>query len=553
MKKNITAAILLGLAAGLCPMNLTEAVQAVPEPGADIKAVQEAQKAAEQTKLDNQTVNPQLPEDHRLHFTMKEIRVEQPKEARFDQKKLDAIAKKAAGHDITVDDLDKMLEDLSSYTRRHGYPAAYAYVPEQKAKDGVLTVRIDLGRYDEIVVENHAGPRAEKRARRLINGIKPGDIVEEKSLETGLFNINEMNGVKAHGTLVPGRTEGTSSLHVQLEPGKKYGVTLYSDNFGSKSSGRYRYGVQADFMGLGNSNSRLTVGGMISNDHLHNYNIGYEMQVGHSGTRLGIRQSRMDYELGDLFSALEARGIANTTSLYGYTPIWKTVGSSLGVVYGLDYRRITDEMRKVGLSIKKHSYNAHAGLDGVWRSGKGTAVHGTLMGYFGHLSPDSEWGEVTTAAANTQGNFSKGTLDLTALQRLGNATDLLWKFQGQLAGRNLDSSEQMYLGGAHGVRAYQSGAGAGDQGVLSSLELHYRTPLPGLVLRTYLDVGTVRVAKDNSLGSSTLKGWGIGLTYTHPAHYFARLDYARRIGYEANTGKDGEAKGRLWFMVGKSW
>ena len=45
----------------------------------------------------------------------------------------------------------------------------------------------------------------------------------------------------------------------------------------------------------------------------------------------------------------------------------------------------------------------------------------------------------------------------------------------------------------------------------------------------------------------------LGLTYTHPDHYFARLDYARRIGYEANTGKDGEAKGRLWFMVGKSW
>ena len=32
MKKNITAAILMGLAAGLYPMNLTEAVQAGPEP-----------------------------------------------------------------------------------------------------------------------------------------------------------------------------------------------------------------------------------------------------------------------------------------------------------------------------------------------------------------------------------------------------------------------------------------------------------------------------------------------------------------------------------------
>ena len=77
--------------------------------------------------------------------------------------------------------------------------------------------------------------------------------------------------------------------------------------------------------------------------------------------------------------------------------------------------------------------------------------------------------------------------------------------------------------------------------------------MQGLTLSTYLDLGTVRVAKDGRSGSNTLKGWGLGVTYTHPDHYFARLDYARRIGYEADTGKDGEAKGRLWFMLGKSW
>ena len=553
MKKNITAAVLLGLAAGLYPMNFTEAVQAVPEPGQDIRPVQEEQKARETPKLDNQLGEAPTKAPEELRFTMREIRVEQPESKPFKQEKLDVIAAKGAGHEITVADLDKVLAELSAYARRHGYPASYAYVPEQKAVRGVLTVRMALGTYDEIVVENNASPRAEVRARRLIAGLKPGDVVEEKSLETGLFNINEMNGVSAHGTLVPGRKEGTSTLRVTLDKGKKAGVTLYSDNYGSRSSGRYRYGIQADFMGLGNANGRLTVGGMISNDHLHNYNIGYEMQVGHSGTRVGLSQSRMDYELGSLFEALGARGIADTTSLYGYTPLWRTVTSSLGLTYGVDYRRITDEMRSVGLRIKKHSISAHVGLDGLWRSGKGTAMQGTLMGYFGHLSPDSDWAEVTTQAGNTRGNFTKGTLNLTALQNLGHSTDLLWKFQSQLAGRNLDSSEQMYLGGAHGVRAYPSGAGAGDSGALTSFELRWHTPLKGLTLSTYLDAGTVRVTKDSTSGSSTLKGWGLGLTYTHPDHYFARLDYARRIGYEENTGKDGLSKGRIWFMVGKSW
>lgn len=551
MKKNLTAAVVLGLAAGIFPLGMGQAAPAIPAPNEDIKEVQQEQK--QPPELENRTGETQLPEGHHLHFTMKEIHVEQPEGQPFRQKKLDAIARKAAGHDITVEDLDKVLEELGAYARTHGYPAAYAYVPEQKAKGGILTVRMALGRLDEIILDNQADPRAEKRARRLMAGLKPGDVVEEKSLETALFNVNDMNGVNARGTLVPGREEGTSSLHVTLAPGKETGVTLYTDNYGSKSSGRYRYGVQADFMGLGHSNGRLTIGGMLSNKKLHNYNIGWEQQVGHSGTRLGISQSRMDYDLLAAFPGAEPKGVANTTSLYGYTPLWKTVTSSLGLDYGLVYRDITDEMRAFGIRADKHSFVGHVGLDGIWRSGKGTAVHGALTAYAGTMHSDSDWADIFGRAGDTLGHFYKGTMELTALQQLGHVTDLVWKLQGQLAGHNLDSSEQLYLGGPHGVRAYPTGTGAGDQGVLSNLELRYHTPVKGLTLRTYLDVGTVRVSKDGLNGSSTLKGWGVGITYTHPDHYFARLDYARRIGYEADTGADGRSKGRIWFMAGKSW
>ena len=50
-----------------------------------------------------------------------------------------------------------------------------------------------------------------------------------------------------------------------------------------------------------------------------------------------------------------------------------------------------------------------------------------------------------------------------------------------------------------------------------------------------------------------LKGWGIGVTYSHPGDYFLRLDWARRIGLANNASDDAKAKNRLWFMVGKVW
>lgn len=60
-------------------------------------------------------------------------------------------------------------------------------------------------------------------------------------------------------------------------------------------------------------------------------------------------------------------------------------------------------------------------------------------------------------------------------------------------------------------------------------------------------------SKDGTAGNDTLKGWGIGVTYQHPDNYFARLDYARRIGAPEIMSNDAKIKQRMWFMMGKTW
>ena len=155
--------------------------------------------------------------------------------------------------------------------------------------------------------------------------------------------------------------------------------------------------------------------------------------------------------------------------------------------------------------------------------------------------------------AGTEGSFTKGVLNLGVRQELGGRFHLNLKTQFQAAGDNLDSSEEIYLGGANGVRAYPQGEGSGDSGYLASAELVYRTSIPHLDLSTYYDTGHVVYAHDGVDGGTTLSGWGIGVSYSRPGDYFLRLDWARRIGLARNASTEAQAKNRLWFMVGKVW
>ena len=523
------------------------AASAVPQPG-------ESLPPAPESRPDIETNLPDTPGSPNsvFRFTLNKIKVEQS-ETKCSQKKLEAIAQKATGHEITVEDLDRTLSELSAYCRNHGYPAAYAYVPDQKAKGGVLTVVIGPGRFGKIKVENEAGVWDGHRAEGLVAGLKPGDVIRSRTLESALFNINELHGVAAAGALTPGEEEGTSDLTVRVKQGKDWSATVYTENYGSRSSGRYRYGLQASLMDLTCLGGRFTVGGLLSNSNLHNYNVGWDMPVGHSGTNLGIRYSRMDYELGSIFSEIGANGIANTLSFFGQTPLWRTAGSAMVVTYGFDHRQLTDELRSMGIKIKKRSNSAFLGLDGMVRNGTQTAVHYNLTGHTGKVEPTSEWGSILGEEAGTLGSFNKLTLDLVGMQQMGKDFDVLLKFSGQKANKNLDSSEQLYLGGAHGVRAYPQGEGAGDEGCIFTAEVRYHTPIQGLIFSSYFDIGHVRRAKDGSLGDETLRGWGLGLTYQHPSNYFARLDYARRIGAPSILSNDAQSRQRIWFMAGKTF
>ena len=448
-------------------------------------------------------------------------------------------------------DVNALLAALTNDARRCGYPAAAAYLPPQTHSDGTLTIRILAGRYGKINIENSAAV-SDGQLKRMTHALREGAAIEGKSLETALYNIAALGGIEVAGLLSPGTAFGTSDLTIRVKDGKRQSYVLYSENYGSRTSGRYRYGVQASLSNITRSGDRLSLAAMLSNEDLRNYSVTYTRPVGVDGSMLGLGISRMDYELSGAFRRLGAQGHADTVSLFGTSPLLRTARDSLSITYGWDSRKLKDEYKNVGMTLEKHSNAAHIGVRGEMVRPR-TRLTYDLTAYHGTIASDSAMAERQMRRAGTEGSFTKGVLNLGVRQELGGRFHLNMRAQMQAAGDNLDSSEEIYLGGANGVRAYPQGEGSGDSGYLASAELVYRTGIPHLDLSTYYDTGHVVYAHDGADGGTTLRGWGIGVSYSRPGDYFLRLDWARRIGLARNASEEAKAKNRLWFMVGKVW
>lgn len=537
--------ITITVLASLCYGPYVMAASAIPNPFLiGQKVVDGNDVVILQTREDDANMESQT------SFHLNQLHVEGYDVPRKAKKELSQIEKKYNNRDITMEDLQLAVAEVTECYRKAGLPAATAYLPEQESYDGTIHIKVEPGRYGTIQLDNRSHVK-DATIQGLLSTLHEGEIIDGKKLETVLNNVIDLGGVRAGCILRPGQSVGESDIVIPVEDGKRESFILYSENYGSRSSGRYRYGFSGSFYEMQGKGDRLTASMTMSNQKQHNYGLQYEQLTGDDGTKIGISLSKTDYELGSRYADMGAVGDAYSVGVYGVTPIYKTSQSRMGINYGWTYRKLKDEMKAFDYEVKKHSQSFYFGVNGLANHSK-TRMNYDFTVYAGQMIGDSaRVGDVPLRIAN-QGRFTKAVLNGNLLHGWNEDWDMLVKFQGQKAASALDSSEQFYLGGANGVRAYPQGEGSGDEGYQASAELRYHTKVPGLLLSTFFDMGHVNYNKGYS-GGTTLKGWGVGASWNHPKGTWLRLDYARRIGLSQNATDDAKSKQRIWFIAGKSW
>ncbi len=458
---------------------------------------------------------------------------------------LQTILGKYTNRSVKVNELQTLIQEITAYCKNCGYTVPQATIPPQEIKNGELEVKIYLARYDIVSIAKNNSDIADSVLTNYIDYLRPGEIMTDKKLESALNNLNDLPGVMARAVLSPGTQPGTTGVAIEVQNRPVWNNYIFTDNGGGYWSGRYRYGFNTEINNPGKIGDRFVINGMLSSHDIKNYGIRYELPLGSRGTRLGIAYSRSSYEMStnSLFDSL---GTSEGVSIYGTTPIYRDKANRITAIYGYDHRDIEDELRfninLLGkLTTEKEADVWHIGISGSQYNVNQFTQY-SLIYWYGDINTDG--------GAYYDGGYHKLTGDILNIW-YDNKFNYRIKASGQLANRALDGSEQFYLGGMNGVRAYGSSDGYGDYGYVATGEIRCQTNVPGLEAAAFIDAGAAGSKASGELDH--IAGWGLGLRYSKANDWYAQLDWARKIDGRPDRVETADHSGRWWFQLYKMY
>lgn len=466
-----------------------------------------------------------------------------------------------AGQELSLGELQQMATRIAAFYHEKGYFVAQAYLPAQEIQQGAVTIAVVEGRYGDISLRNQSN-LSDRQVNSSLAGLNSGEVIESSALESRLLLLSDTPGVNVRSTLVPGASVGAADLVVDVVPGQRVNGSIDADNAGNYYTGEYRLGATLNINNLAGQGDVATLRVLHGFDGLNYGRAAYQMQFGRATA--GVAYSRMEYELGKDFSDLDANGTADIASVFASYPLIRSRRSNLYAQVGYDYKTFEDRIDALSppIVVDKNIHVLMTTLRGDHRDdlGRGGVTAGGLTWSTGVL--DIETPEARAAddiSARRNGNYNKLGMYAMRLQNITERVSLYGAISGQLASKNLDSSEQMSLGGMYGVRAYPQGEAFGDEGYLATVEARYllaqlsSQQLGQVHLVGFVDGGSVTVNKDpwdGSDNSRTLTGAGVGVNWVDTNNFSVKTSYARKLGSEDATAAP-DSNGRFWVQLVK--
>lgn len=469
---------------------------------------------------------------------------------------LQAVLAPWIGKKADFNDLQQAANAVAEEYRRRGW-FARTQLPEQDISEGVITINILEGKLGAVHIDDQGKPlRISKDfvSESITARQKSGDPLNLAYLDRSSSLLNDTPGIAVSTVLASGKEAGESDVVVKIEDKPLVTATLQADNQGARSTGENKAtlnGTLDNPFGMGDQ-IQLNTNASRGSEYAK---LGYSLPVGRDGLRMGISSSAMQYRLiGDLAS-LKANGDAQTYGINGLYPLLRSSTRNINFSAAYDRKYYYNEANAVTTSDKTLDALI-LGLSGDQLDGfgEGGITLWSLNVAGGHVdlsaTPSNE--NADRIGPRTSGSYQKLGYSLARLQRLTNKATFWASLNGQFAGKNLDSSEKMSLGGPSGVRAYPVLEGNGDEGWLATLETRYNIH-PEVQVSAFYDHGWIRLSHDaNYTGSplvntGTLKGAGMSISWGQPGNFSLRATWAHRIGDNpfANPLNDKDQDGSL--------
>lgn len=464
----------------------------------------------------------------------------------FDQARLEKIAEQA-GNIETLGQLRAAINLVSHFYQEQGYPLVLLNLPPQTVEKGEVLVQILEGKVGELAIENHSR-LSDNVVKRYLEAVPMNEAFYQPNAERALLLMKDLAGASNISyQFSEGKTEGETVLGTSLEKASWLDGSVMADNQGSKSTGEWRTRLNLNLNSLFGRGELISLQGMSSFKGINYGNLGVVMPIGYNGLSLTANASQTAYDLGGNFKALDATGTAKTAEVGLRYPILRSNENNVWLNASGEVRRLRDEVRATNTRTDKHLQRGNIGLSASFEKPFGVTRF-DWTNSFGKLNIDSvDARNIDAVSAKTQGGYYKLNASVSHTQYLGQRWQLTGSVNMQWANKNLDSAEQLSIGGADGVAGYHSGDLSVDRGAIVQANLRY-------IVNQYIALdsfyhagrGNVRAKPyNNEQNRFILHSYGVGLSSQYKNFFMES-----KIAWHDSTKFNRDRTPRIWVKGG---
>ncbi|MBT8607987.1 ShlB/FhaC/HecB family hemolysin secretion/activation protein [Polynucleobacter paneuropaeus] len=401
----------------------------------------------------------------------------------FTTSELEKVVKSWTGKSVYISELQDAAIAIQEFYSTQGR-IAQASLPPQEIKDGVVLIKVLEGKMGSVIVEpvDATGKTSsrfslERTKAYITYGVGGQVYIKTQPIERAMLLLNETPGVSATGAFEPGSDAGLSNFKVKLSDTPWFSGQAALSNYGSASTGAAQALASLSLNNLSGIGDQVNLNAIQSQGS--GYVVGnYIVPIGYDGWKVGVQSSYLQYMTVPNWTSTPSAGSAATFQANTTYALQRSQSANSTAKLSIENRSYNNVQTNPVSTLTSYQVTAsNAIINGDLAMSDGSIVNYSAGYVFGNLGiRDLSQSQADQNGVGTAGSYSKLTFSLSHAQDLSFLPETTWtnSVYGQLASKNLNSSEQIYLGGAYGVRAYPTSQGGGSQGAIFSTELMHR-------------------------------------------------------------------------------
>lgn len=470
----------------------------------------EEDQERQQSKVETET---QKPEQSAVQVTFTLTRVDTDPSEILTEAEIKAVTDPYVGKTASLQDLYDMTAAINKLYEAKGYAVCRAYLPPQRIHEGAVQIKLLEGRTGNVTVNGLRFTRQGYVTHRI--HLEPGKVANTDILNDELQRFNATNDVQLRILVHAGEKPGTTDYEIAaFEPKNNHQVSLYVDNHGYDTSGRWREGVFYTMRSVTGQRDALRMNYLRSNG-TNIFGANYSIPVNNLGTMLDFDYGTNTTKI--IKGSMEPLGVKGHSYVAGITlrhPL--RVDEKRRYEVGFQYLH---QKSQTDIGTKSDSYvkwvndtrNTYIPYISFTHYGKSSVLyHKHSLAFTGYNN-----------LYDTGDNYTAYRLDSVYQKRLGGGQMLLGRLNAQVASekKNMSTSDYFYIGGANSVRGYEESFLGGNQGFSASLT--WQAPIDKKQIWnafTFVDYGRI-FGDERTVVDHTLVSTGLGVTASYKNFY----------------------------------